>query len=179
MKIRFSVVSVLALMLFSCAGDDSGKAGNVPQSPSSVSFSETGLAVRDGGVPKSRGQVLYMPVYSNIPLGSESRHDLSAFIAVHNTDLENSILVTKVVLFDTDGKAVKDYLPEPKALAPLATGLYIVPKQDQSGPGANFIVEWTSVPLVTAPLVESVIKDLSGNMGLSFLSTGKVIRERK
>ena len=52
-----------------------------------------------------------------------------------------------------------------------------VPRTDQSGTGANFLVEWISEKPVTEPLVESVMKDLGGNLGLSFLSHGKVIRE--
>ncbi|MBN2282688.1 MAG: DUF3124 domain-containing protein [Deltaproteobacteria bacterium] len=40
-----------------------------------------------------------------------------------------------------------------------------------------FIVEWMAHQPVNEPLIESVMKDLSGNSGMSFLSTGRVIRE--
>jgi hypothetical protein len=38
-------------------------------------------------------------------------------------------------------------------------------------------VEWIADHPVNEPLIESVMKDLSGNLGLAFLSHGKVIRE--
>lgn len=40
-----------------------------------------------------------------------------------------------------------------------------------------FIFEWMAHQPVNEPLIESVMKDLSGNSGMSFLSTGRVIRE--
>lgn len=178
MKKCFVSACMLSFILVSC-GDGSDQSRGTVSQEAPPSFEAASLAVPDGGVAKVRGQLLYMPLYSNIPLAGESRHDLSAFVALHNTDLKNRIVITKVVFFDTAGKAVKDYLPKPRELAPLATEIFVLPKKDQSGPGANFLVEWTSSAPVTAPLVESVIKDLSGNMGLSFLSTGKVIREMK
>jgi len=40
-------------------------------------------------------------------------------------------------------------------------------------------VEWVADQPVNEPLIESIMKDLAGNVGLSFLSQGRVIREMK
>jgi len=170
--IRIILVFLMAV-LASCADRETGQAGSTV----SRSFEPGALLVPDKGVRKVRGQVLYMPVYSNIPFQKEKDYDLSAFLAIHNTDLKHRIKITKVTLFNTNGKVVKQFLSGDHLLEPLATAIYSISQKEQSGAGANFIVEWTAENLVTEPLVESIMKDLSGNLGISFLSVGKVIRE--
>lgn len=92
-------------------------------------------------------------------------------------DVDHRIKITKVTLFNTDGRVVKQYQSEGRPLDPLATAVYSISQKDRSGAGANFLVEWTADQPVTEPLIESIMKDLSGNLGISFLSVGKVIRE--
>lgn len=118
-----------------------------------------------------------MPIYSNIPYKDQKQFDLSAFLAIHNTDLIHPITLTKCDFFNTDGKVVKSFLAAEQKIAPLATAVFNVPQKDQSGTGANFLVEWIADQPVNEPLVESIMKDLSGNLGLSFLSHGRIIRE--
>jgi len=129
-----------------------------------------------------KGQVLYMPVYSNIPyhiVGMEE-FDMSAFIAIHNTDLYNRITVIQALFFDKMGKPVSDFLTNGKIiLDPLATEDFFVPYENGNGNGANFLIEWISDSLVTEPLVESVTISLKPNQSVAVLSKGKVIREIK
>lgn len=126
-----------------------------------------------------KGQTLYLPVYSNIPYyEGKSFYGLSAFVAVHNTDLKNSIRIVSVYYLDNDGNLVKDFLNgEEKIIKPLATTNFFVPESDRSGVGANFIVEWMSDSLVNEPLIESLMVSLTSGQGVSFLSKGKVINE--
>ncbi len=168
--------SLLAILLFSTVLACEEKKQETPSAPA-PEFRAQSLRVAEGGVRKVRGQLLYMPVYSDIPHTDGRNFALSAFLAVHNTDLSQSIQVTRVTLFNTNGQPVKEYLTAEKRLGPMATAVFSVPRTDQSGTGANFLVEWISEKPVTEPLVESVMKDLGGNLGLSFLSHGKVIRE--
>lgn len=142
-----------------------------------LSFNPDTLKIPDKGGRKLRGQVLYMPIYSNIPSNYKQPHNLSAFLAIHNTDLKNKIKITKVDFFNTDGILVKNFIFKEQTINPLATVIFTIPREDQSGTGANFIVEWISEQPVNAPLIESVMTDLTGNLGLSFLSTGRIIRE--
>jgi len=129
-----------------------------------------------------KGQVLYMPVYSNIPyriVGIEE-FDMSAFIAIHNTDLYNRITITQALFFDKMGEPVSDFLTDGKiTLDPLATEDFFVPYEGRNGNGANFLIEWISDSLVTEPLVESVTISLKPNQSVAVLSKGKVIREIK
>jgi len=131
-------------------------------------------------VKKVRGQVLYLPVYSNIPyLKPGKQFDLSAFVAIHNTDFTHPIKITKVLYFDNDGKLVENYLSKDSVVGPLGATNFFVPERDQSGTGANFILEWVSDTLINEPLIESVSVGLSNGQGVSFLSSGKILRELK
>ena len=145
--------------------------------PSPVSFNSETLKIPDGGVRKVRGQVLYMPIYSNIPYGDKHNLDLSAFLAVHNTDLKHQSKITKADFFNTDGRLVKSFISSDQQINPLATVIFTILQKDQSGTGANFLVEWMADQPVNEPLIESIMKDLSGNRGISFLSQGRIIRE--
>ncbi len=171
-------VSVIVVLLFtafvfaSCKEQESRT-----ESPRPIVFNPETLKIPDGGGRKIRGQVLYMPIYSNIPYSEKRHYDLSAFLAIHNTDLKNRIKITRVDFFNTDGKVVNQFIVADQWLDPLATAIFTIPRKDQSGTGANFLVEWMADQRVNEPLIESIMKDLSGNLGLSFLSTGRVIRE--
>jgi hypothetical protein len=62
-------------------------------------------------------------------------------------------------------------------LRPLESTKFFVPENDKSGAGANFLVEWHAETLVNAALAEVVMISLNAGRGVSFASTGKVIRE--
>ena len=164
------LILFLAFMFISCQNEES-------QSPFPVSVNSETLKIPDQGGRKLRGQVLYMPVYSNIPHLKKQDYSLSAFLAIHNTDLTHQIKITKVDYFNTDGKLIKNFLVSDQPIDPFATKIFPIPKEDQSGAGANFLVEWRADQPVNEPLIESVMKDLSGNKGISFLSQGRIIRE--
>jgi len=172
-KSHIILILFLAVLFISCQNEGSKTINN--QLPISVS-PET-LKIPDKGGRKLRGQVLYMPVYSNIPHLKKQDYNLSAFLAIHNTDLTHRINITKVYYFNTDGKLIKNFISSDHQVQPLATKIFSIPKEDQSGAGANFLVEWIANQQVNEPLIESVMKDLSGNKGISFLSQGRIIRE--
>lgn len=172
---RILLIIFLITALISCSGEDKSQ----PVKANDTEFSSDSLTLADTGVEKFKGQVLYMPIYSNIPCKDKAFFDLSAFIAIHNTDMNHSIKVTKVFYFDNNGKLVKNFLDKEQILSPLSATTFFVPKNDKSGTGANFIVEWISDLPVTEPLIESVMVSCDTNYGISFLSKGKVIRTLK
>ncbi|MBW2259662.1 MAG: DUF3124 domain-containing protein, partial [Deltaproteobacteria bacterium] len=45
------------------------------------------------------------------------------------------------------------------------------------GPGANFIVKWRSKNPVNKPIIESIMSDTSGTLGISFHCPGREITE--
>jgi len=174
-RIQLILILLLLVAFMSCKNQESRMENSTPPN----SFNPETLKIPDAGVRKLRGQVLYMPVYSNIPFLEKKLYDISAFLAIHNTDLEKQIKVTKVDFFNTDGKLIKSFVSSPQQINPLATMIFSVPQKDQSGTGANFLVEWMADQPVNEPLIESIMKDLSGNKGLAFLSYGRVVREIK
>lgn len=163
----------LIVIFIACKKDES----NTVNRSLAVSVNPASFKISDQGGRRLRGQVLYMPVYSNIPHLKKQSYDLSAFLAIHNTDLNHQIIITKVDYFNADGKLIKNFISANQQINPLATMIFPISKEDQSGTGANFLVEWISDQPVNEPLIESVMKDLSGNKGISFLSHGRVIRE--
>jgi hypothetical protein len=169
------LILLLAVTFISCKNQESRtENGSLP-----ISVNPETLKIPDTGGKKIKGQVLYMPIYSNIPHMEKQNYNLSAFLAVHNTDLKHQIKITKVDFFNTDGILVKSFISSDQQINPLATVIFTIPKEDQSGTGANFLVEWIADQPVNEPLIESIMKDLTGNKGLSFLSQGRIIREIK
>jgi hypothetical protein len=141
------------------------------------------LTVKTSNFKNVKGQLLYLPIYSNIPFKIDTtkfEFDMSAFVAIHNTDLKNEIKVLKVLYFNTQGKMVYDFLKsETKTLKPLETVDFYVPHEDKSGTGANFLIEWISDDYVNEPLIESVTINLKTYHSAAIVSQGKIIREIK
>ena len=125
----------------------------------------------------SKGQTIYVPVYSNIYVGDrELSWDLSANLSVRNTDPSDPITLLAVDYYDSDGKLVRRYLSKPKQLNPMGASYYYVKTSDNKGGwGANFIVKWKSEKEVNAPVIECVMSGLRGSHSVSFLSSGRVV----
>lgn len=146
-----------------------------------VTFDSTQLVIKTGPYKPVRGQLIYLPVYSNIPyVVSQDQFvaDMTAFAAIHNTDLSSSITLTQVLYFDNDGKPVHDFLKgTPRVVPPLATVDFPVPLEDKSGAGANFLIEWVATDAVNEPLIESITAKMTTNQSTAFANQGKIIRE--
>jgi hypothetical protein len=170
-----TIVFLFVLILLACSEKEHKK--ELRKSP--TKFDTDSLIVKESSnTKKVRGQVLYLPIYSNVPYFENKRkYDLSAFVAIHNTDFKNTMKVTKVLFFDNDGIIVSNYLKNTMILQPLGATNFFVPEKDRSGTGANFIIEWVSDSLINEPLIESVMIGLSSGQGVSFLSNGRIIRE--
>ena len=124
------------------------------------------------------GQTLYVPAYSEVLLSSTLTHELVATLAVHNTDLDASIILQSVRYYNTDGELVRNYVTDPLEIPPLATTGFVVEAQDRTGGwGANFIVEWVAEEPVYEPVVEAVMVSRSGTHGISMISLGRVISQ--
>lgn len=177
MFLKSAIPCLFVLILFACSEKESKK--DLPQIP--PKFDANTLIVKENNnTKKVRGQVLYLPIYSNIPYFEHGKkYDLSAFVAIHNTDFENAITITKVLFLNNDGKLIENYLLKDSIISPLGATNFFVPERDQSGTGANFLIEWVSDTLVNEPLIESVIVGLTDGQGISFLSNGKILRELK
>lgn len=127
----------------------------------------------------SKGQTLYVPVYSNVFSGPKKRPlQLAATLSIRNTDMAANIRVTAIDYYDTSGKLVRRHLERPAVVAPLATIYVHIEEKDTSGGfGANFIVRWQADSVINAPVVECVMIGATGGQGISFVSPAQEIRE--
>ncbi len=126
------------------------------------------------------GQTIYVPIYSHIYVRDKSHViNLTATLSIRNTDARNSIRITSVRYYGTDGAQVREYINEPLRLTPMASTDFVVTEDDTSGgAGANFIVEWSASAEVTEPVVEAVMISTASQQGISFVSAGRVIKNQ-
>ncbi|HOY68473.1 MAG TPA: DUF3124 domain-containing protein [Candidatus Ozemobacteraceae bacterium] len=126
---------------------------------------------------RSLGQEIYIPIYSHIFFGdAPAPFNLTSTLSIRNTDRRHAIQVISANYHDTDGRLIREYLPKPVLLAPLASTNCLVPESDTAGGiGASFIVRWRSAIPVDAPLVEAVMIGTRGQQGISFISRGQVL----
>jgi hypothetical protein len=125
------------------------------------------------------GQVIYVPVYSNVYYSNRQRtHNLAVTVNFHNIDLENYIIIKSVKYYDTQGNLIDNYLASPVILKPLAsTNFYIEDNDTRGGVGANFLIEWVAEKKVAKPIAESVMISIASTQGISFTSQGRIVRE--
>ena len=126
----------------------------------------------------SKGQLLYVPIYSHIYYGDrEKAFLLTGTLSVRNTDPLLPITLLKVDYYDTDGKLIRKHLSKPIKLGPLGSTRFIVKASDTSGgSGANFLVLWKSDTEVNIPILEGVMIGAAGQQGISFTSRGQAIK---
>lgn len=124
----------------------------------------------------SRGQTVYVPVYSNIYSSPKAvPNNLANILSIRNTDLTRAIQVTVIDYYDTKGALVKKHYTEAVTLAPLeSTHIYLSEGAKEGGFGANFIVKWVASEEVNAPIIECV---MAGNQGRAFITSSRVIED--
>lgn len=135
-------------------------------------------------VATSKGQSVYVPVYSHIwhgnldSKGKPQTLQLSSMLSIRNTDLDDGLTVRSVRYYDTAGRMIREFLPQPARLGPMAsTDMFVEHKDDTGGSGANFVVEWTAERPISTPVIEVVNAYFFGPHSLAFTSPGKVIAE--
>ncbi|MBL8383183.1 MAG: DUF3124 domain-containing protein [Burkholderiales bacterium] len=131
---------------------------------------------------RSTGQTLYLPVYSNIAHGEpEARGELprvlmSVLVSIRNTDPARALRVMSAAYFDTQGRRVRDHVPQPREVPPMGTLELFIPRSDDSGgSGANFVIVWRSDVPMNPPLVEAVHANLPAGRSIVFVTTARPI----
>lgn len=130
----------------------------------------------------SKGQTVYVPVYSHIwhgNLDSKGKPQmllLSSMLSIRNTDPDDGLEVKSVRYYDTSGKLLREFLAQPARLGPMAsTDVFVEHKDDAGGTGANFVVVWSADKPISEPIIETVNAYFFGPHSLAFTSAGKVI----
>jgi hypothetical protein len=128
------------------------------------------------------GQTVYVPIYSHIYHynSQDNVMNLSATLSIRNTDLTNSIIITSVRYYDSDGKLIRQDIKTPVELKPLASTDFFIAADDTSGgSGANFIVEWVAEKTVYEPVIEAIMISTSSSQGISFVSPAKILKQHR
>jgi hypothetical protein len=163
-------VAVLVLILAACS----------EPTAQTIQPAPTLAAEEFGDLHIVTGQLVFVPAYSEIISVSNPRLQLSTTLAIHNTDLQHSIIVKSVRYYNTDGELVREFIDAPSELKPMATTGFVIPSDDTSGGwGANFLVEWVASEPVYEPVIEAVMVSTRGNEGVSFISEGRVVSEQQ
>ncbi len=125
----------------------------------------------------SKGQTLYVPVYSHIYSGNKERpFDLTVTVSIRNTDPKFPVTVMYADFYNSEGKLLKKFIEAPRELKPLESIRYVIGESDRSGgSGANFLIGWKSEQPVNLPVVESVMIGTQGQQGISFTSQARPI----
>jgi PBP1b-binding outer membrane lipoprotein LpoB len=166
--------AIYIIFLVSCTSPDPPKSQS---DPNQVTQSQK-VVTLDEKLKIAMGQTIYVPVYSHIY--HEDQHkilNLAATLSIRNTDQTNRIIITSVRYYDSDGKLVRQYLTQPIQLGAMASTDFVVARTDSSGGvGANFIVKWVAEKEISEPVVEAVMIGTESSQGISFISSGKVIK---
>ncbi|MBH8575641.1 DUF3124 domain-containing protein [Nostocaceae cyanobacterium CENA369] len=175
---QYFYFAVIVVVLASC------KSSNIPATTPNVTALATPspkTITLDKNFKIATGQIIYVPVYSHIYHHNRREiFNLAVTLSIRNTDLTNSLIVTSVRYYDSDGKLVKQYLERPIQLDALASYDFFVNRNDSSGGlGANFIVEWVAQTKISEPIVEAVMIGTDYQQGISFISPGRVIKSQK
>lgn len=133
--------------------------------------------------PLSKGQTVYLPVYSHIWHGDrvvDGKYPLknlvSALVSIRNTSTKTPIRVVSARYYSTDGKLIKDYLAAPATVSALGTlELFVERKESAGGSGANFLIRWEADTDTNLPIIEAVHADIKGHQTLTFITTAKPI----
>lgn len=149
-------------------------------------YSQTGNVYADEA-PLSRGQMLYLPIYSTIwhgdthPIkGAPMKSNMSALVSIRNTSMKTPIKVLSARYYNTEGKLIREFVSTPKAISPLGTlELFIEKSEAEGGSGANFLIQWEAATDTNAPIVEAVHIDNQPSRPYSFITSARVIQKDK
>jgi len=143
------------------------------------------LSFAQDQIGRTKGQLLYLPVYSHISHGELTRDGqpaktlLSVSVSIRNTDPSHAIQITSAQYFNTRGQRLREYVPSPTLVAPMGTHELFIPRSDETGgSGANFVIAWKSDAAVNAPIVEAIHADLPGSRSITFTTSARqILRE--
>lgn len=176
-------IALLAVLGFGVACDPPSpmaQASRTNPEPGFETNSGVTMLAADQVPPLITGQLIYVPIYSEIyDLGPGRPFQLTATLSLRNADPDQSIVIETVDYYDSAGKLVKHYLDQPMQLGPLTSTAVVVEQRDTTGgTGANFLVRWGASAAVNPPVIEAIMISTASQQGVSFISPGRVIQSR-
>lgn len=125
--------------------------------------------------------IIYVPIYSDIYMDTANpQHLLSATLSIRNTSFNDTLYVSKIDYYDTNGSLVRQYIDKTISINPMATVNYVIEKEDNvGGSGANFIIELRSKSTDINPLIQAIMIGQLSNKSFSFSTDGYSIKPKK
>ncbi|MBL7897614.1 MAG: DUF3124 domain-containing protein [Crocinitomicaceae bacterium] len=123
---------------------------------------------------------VYVPVYSDIyHLNGERRFLLTITLSVRNVRMDESVYISHVDYYDSQGEMIRKYLEKPIELKPLQSAEFVVEHDEsEGGAGANFIVGWSSDSKINPPVIQAVMIGTSSQQGISFVTNGVPLEKK-
>lgn len=123
--------------------------------------------------------IMYVPIYSDIYIDQNNpEHLITATLSIRNTSFKDTLYISKIDYYNTEGSLVKNYIDNTIRINPMGTVNYVIEKDDKSGgPGANFIVELNAKNANIKPLIQSIMIGQFNNKSFSFSTNGYSIIE--
>ena len=141
-------------------------------------------ALAEGIEPPTRGQTVYVPIYSAIRHGNLSSSGapestlMSVLVSVRNTDPSNSIRIVAAPYYNTDGALIRNSVPVPKIVPPFGTfELFVELRENAAGSGANYAIKWDAATPVSPPTIEALHTRFQAGYSMAFISRGRAISE--
>lgn len=119
---------------------------------------------------------VYVPVYSHIYTeAGTSSVALATTLSIRNTSFSDTIYVTDVVYYGSQGEVLKRYLDSTVFLQPMHSIEFVVERREAiGGAGANFVVHWGAFTKGASPLIQTVMVETG--TGVSFVTDGLEMR---
>ncbi|MBL8394803.1 MAG: DUF3124 domain-containing protein [Candidatus Accumulibacter sp.] len=141
-------------------------------------------ALAEGIEPLTKGQTVYLPIYSEIrhgnigPKGKSETSLMSVLVSVRNTDPNNPIRVVSANYYNTDGALLRNSVPTPRVIPPFGTlELFIELRESLGGSGANYAIKWDAAAAVSQPTIEALHSRFQAGYSVAFISRGRAISE--
>lgn len=132
----------------------------------------------------SKGQSLYLPIYSHMLYGNLGKSGkasqvlLSTLVSIRNTDSKRPLRIHSARYYDTNGKLLGERVATPMQIQALGTLELFVELNDASGgSGANFIIKWEADGSINPPLVEGLHVNMDGGKAVIFMTQAVPINE--
>ena len=141
-------------------------------------------ALAQGISPLSKGQTVYVPIYSEIRHGNVSSSGrsegtlMSVLVSVRNTDPGNPIRVVAAPYYNTDGVLIRNSVPTPRVVPPFGTlELFVELRENAGGSGANYAIKWDAAAPVSPPIIEALHSKFQAGYSVAFISRGRAVSE--
>lgn len=167
MKFAKHITLCFFIILFNCVDNEPNKDPKLTGQDHAV---DDRSASNDG---EQNIKKVYVPVYSNIYQRTrDERTSLTSTLSIHNTSETDTLFITRIDYFNTEGKLVQKYLESAIYVNTFETIEYVVSEKDDSGgSGANFVIEWYGNENLN-PLFQAVMIGGLGNKTFSFTTEG-------